>query len=55
VDKLTHIPYISNQLKVGLAAIVFSTPCHYKWRETKALQAQNPKYYGFDFECKLLS
>ena len=55
VDKTTHLPYINNQLKVGLTVIVFGTPCHLKWRDAKALQAQNPKYYGFDFESKLLS
>lgn len=55
VDQATHMPYINNQLKVGLKVLVFGTPCHPKWHEEIALQSQNPKYYGFDFSAKFLS
>jgi DUF917 family protein len=55
VDQLTHTSYVNNQLKIGLNVIVFGTPCHSEWHKEKALQAQNPRYYGFDFDAKLLS
>jgi DUF917 family protein len=45
---------VNNQLKEGLSVLVFVTPCHREWRKESALQAQSPRYYGFDFDAQLL-
>lgn len=54
IGKEDHVPYVNNQLKEGLPILVFVTPCHQEWRKESALQAQSPRYYGFDFDAQLL-
>jgi len=54
VDRISGLPYINNQLKSGLNVIVFETPAHPEWHKGKALEAQTPRYYGFDIDVKLL-
>lgn len=51
LNKETGMPYINNQLKSGLNVCVYGTPCHDIWYKEETLKAQNPKYYGFDFEA----
>jgi DUF917 family protein len=46
---------INSQLKAGLHVTVFGTPSHPQWRNEKALQALNPRYFGFDFDAKFVS
>ena len=49
-DKLSNIPYVNNQLQNGLHVTVYGTPSSNVWYKEEALQAQCPRYYGFDFD-----
>lgn len=54
VDQKSHQPYVNNQLKEGMKITIYGTPAHPAWQEKQALQANCPKYYGFDFEAKFI-
>ncbi len=55
IDKFTYLPYVNNQLESNLHVEVYGTPSHNAWYTKEALQVQSPRYYGFDFEPKLLN
>lgn len=54
IDQSSHQPYVNNQLNEGMHIAIYGTPAHRAWYEKQALQANCPRYYGFDFEAKLI-
>lgn len=54
IDQKSHQPYVNNQLKEGMQIAVYGTPAHRAWYEQRALKANCPNYYGFDFEAKFI-
>ncbi|OGT30762.1 MAG: hypothetical protein A3E87_07350 [Gammaproteobacteria bacterium RIFCSPHIGHO2_12_FULL_35_23] len=54
IDQNLCEPYVNNQLKEGLQVTVYGTPAHSAWHEEKALEANSPRYYGFNFDAKFM-
>ena len=55
IDQKSYQPYVNNQLKEGMKIAIYGTPAHQAWQEKQALEANCPKYYGFDFEAKFIN
>ncbi|SRR5579883_425910 len=54
IDQNSYEPYVNNQLKENMKVIVFGTPAHSAWLDEKTMESNSPKYYGFNFEAKLI-
>ncbi|HDV5785649.1 TPA: DUF917 domain-containing protein [Legionella pneumophila] len=54
VDQNSHQPYVNNQLKKNMKISIYGIPAHDAWHKKQALEANCPKYYGFDFEAKFI-
>tara|TARA_B100000508_G_C11459716_1_gene278575 strand:+ start:1205 stop:2317 length:1113 start_codon:yes stop_codon:yes gene_type:complete len=52
IDQHSNEPYVNNQLKPGMDVVVYGTPAHKAWYEPQALDANSPRYYGFDVDHK---
>ena len=55
VDQKSNMPYVNNQLQIDFHIAVYGTPCNRAWHKEEALQAQCPRYYGFDFDAQFVA
>jgi DUF917 family protein len=55
LDRVSSMPCINSELRPGLQVAVYGTRCHEAWYRKETLAAQSPRYYGFDFDARLLA
>lgn len=54
VENKTGRPVTNPNCTEGMELCVFGVPCHELWKTKRALEILNPKFFGFDMECKFL-
>ena len=54
VDTKTGMPITNPNCTPGMELSVLAFPCHPLWKEPSALEILNPRFFGFDMECKFL-
>lgn len=54
VDTKTGMPITNPNCIPGMELSVLAFPCHPIWKETRALEILNPRFFGFDMDCKFL-
>ena len=55
VDSATGMPLTNPNCLPGMELSVLAFPCHPLWKEPRALEILNPRFFGFDMDCKFLA
>jgi len=54
IDLDGNRPLFNSELNIGKRVAILSIPSSRVWRSNEGLKLLNPRYFGFDLECKLL-
>jgi len=54
VDTKTGMPITNPNCVPGMELSVLAFSCHPIWKEPRALEILNPRFFGFDVDCKFL-
>ncbi len=55
VNTADGMPVTNPNCQPGMELSVLAFPCHPLWKEPRALEILNPRFFGFDMDCKFLS
>ena len=54
VNTADGMPVTNPNCLPGMELSVLAFPCHSLWKEPRALEILNPRFFGFDMDCKFL-
>lgn len=54
VEKSTGYPITNPNCLEGMELCVLGFPCHELWKTKRGLEILNPRFFGFDIDCKFL-